>query len=103
MGNLMMRSSMVKIVELTGEWITKAGMQNGSQKAPVGIAGGECRCLRFQCALTYRFKQANTRSDRDVEGRNGTGHRNADQFVAVLTRQTAHAFAFGTHHQRHWA
>jgi hypothetical protein len=29
---------MVKIEELTGEWITKAGMQNGSLLAPVYIS-----------------------------------------------------------------
>ena len=35
-------------------------------------------------ALTHRFEQADAGGDRHVQRRDGTGHRDADQLVAVF-------------------
>ena len=49
------------------------------------------------CALTYSFKQADTGGDRHVQRRHAARHRNADELVAMLARQTTHPLTFRTH------
>lgn len=49
-------------------------------------------------ALAHGFKEADARSDRDVQALDAAGHGDGGEEVAVLTGQASHASAFRAHH-----
>src|SRR6185369_2928670 len=50
-------------------------------------------------ALAHCLVQAHAAGNRDVQALHGAGHRDADELVAVTTRELPHAAALGAEHE----